>query len=244
VAPVVDPAVAPFVDPAVAPVVDPVVAPVGDLVAPVRDPLLGAAGPVADVGSAFPGVAAPSMAGAQVPDPILPSPTDSSWLPDIDTSIVLGADELRLATTLAFVFGSLALSAKLASRAGECAAPAQIMFTNMRLIPCTIGDTLRRSSAVATESVQGAFERAGARRSSPGGPASRTSLGGAASRTFFEPIQKGFASATHTGGKLAHVDGGADSRLLMQLGVLLGMVYTAFLTFWFWATRTRLERRW
>jgi hypothetical protein len=29
----------------------------------------------------------------------------------------------------------------------------------------------------------------------------------------------------------------------MQMGALLGAVYIVFLTAWFWATRTRLERR-
>jgi hypothetical protein len=33
--------------------------------------------------------------------------------------------------------------------------------------------------------------------------------------------------------------GWTDSRIMMQLGMLLGIVYAAFLTVWFWATRIR-----
>jgi hypothetical protein len=47
-----------------------------------------------------------------------------------------------------------------------------------------------------------------------------------------------------TGGPLADRDGetARDGRLLMQMGMLLGMVYVAFLTAWFWATRLRPGR--
>jgi hypothetical protein len=38
-------------------------------------------------------------------------------------------------------------------------------------------------------------------------------------------------------------DGMSDTRLLMQLGMLLGTVYLAFLTVWFWATRLRWNPR-
>jgi hypothetical protein len=34
-----------------------------------------------------------------------------------------------------------------------------------------------------------------------------------------------------------------DSRLVMQIGMLLGVVYLAFLTVWFWATRLRWNPR-
>jgi hypothetical protein len=33
--------------------------------------------------------------------------------------------------------------------------------------------------------------------------------------------------------------GARDNRLLLQLGMLLGMGYLAFLTIWLWATRMR-----
>jgi hypothetical protein len=38
-------------------------------------------------------------------------------------------------------------------------------------------------------------------------------------------------------------DGASDTRLLMQIGMLLGTVYLAFLTVWFWATRLRWNPR-
>jgi hypothetical protein len=38
-------------------------------------------------------------------------------------------------------------------------------------------------------------------------------------------------------------DGASDTRLLMQIGMLLGSAYLAFLTVWFWATRLRWNPR-
>jgi hypothetical protein len=92
---------------------------------------------------------------------------------------------------------------------------------------------VRQSVSVATQPLQ--------RVRSRGGSAS-SSLGEAASRTFFDPIQRGIRSATGSLDDVTRVAGGDDSRLLMQLGVLLGTVYAAFLTIWFWATRLRPER--
>jgi hypothetical protein len=37
-------------------------------------------------------------------------------------------------------------------------------------------------------------------------------------------------------------DGISDSRLFVQIGMALGFVYLAFLTFWFWATRVARQR--
>jgi hypothetical protein len=47
------------------------------------------------------------------------------------------------------------------------------------------------------------------------------------------------------GGRLTDDDGedARDGRFLMQMGMLLGMVYVAFLTAWLWATRLRPGRR-
>ncbi len=36
-------------------------------------------------------------------------------------------------------------------------------------------------------------------------------------------------------------DGLSDSRLMTQIGMLLGFVYLGFLTVWFWATRGRSQ---
>jgi hypothetical protein len=37
-------------------------------------------------------------------------------------------------------------------------------------------------------------------------------------------------------------DGLTDARRLVQIGLVLGMAYVAFLTFWFWGTRARGRR--
>ena len=36
-------------------------------------------------------------------------------------------------------------------------------------------------------------------------------------------------------------DGLNDNRLAVQLGMLFGVLYLAFLSVWFWATRVRME---
>jgi hypothetical protein len=37
-------------------------------------------------------------------------------------------------------------------------------------------------------------------------------------------------------------EGLTDTRRLVQIGLVLGMAYVAFLTFWFWGTRGRGRR--
>jgi hypothetical protein len=62
-------------------------------------------------------------------------------------------------------------------------------------------------------------------------------------REAFAAVRDGFAQATGEVGDDVG-EGLRDSRLMMQIGMLLGCVYVAFLSIWFWATRLRgLGRR-
>jgi hypothetical protein len=56
---------------------------------------------------------------------------------------------------------------------------------------------------------------------------------------FAKDIRDGF----HRGVTGSTDDGASDTRLLMQMGMLLGAVYLAFLTVWYWATRVRWNPR-
>ena len=53
-----------------------------------------------------------------------------------------------------------------------------------------------------------------------------------------DPIRNGFTDVVGDVRDEAE-DGLSDSRLMTQIGMLLGFVYLAFLTVWFWATRGR-----
>ena len=54
-------------------------------------------------------------------------------------------------------------------------------------------------------------------------------------------LTEGFGRATREAtGEAA--DGLSDSRLVVQVGMLLGVVYLTFLSVWFWATRARTAR--
>jgi hypothetical protein len=61
-----------------------------------------------------------------------------------------------------------------------------------------------------------------------------------ATETVTGPIREGFDRVRR--GTVSY--GGGDSRLLMQVGVVLGTLYLAFLTVWFWATRLRWNGGW
>ena len=55
-------------------------------------------------------------------------------------------------------------------------------------------------------------------------------------------IRDGFEQVVARNGD-EDAEGLRDARLLMQIGIVLGTVYLAFLTVWFWATRMRATPR-
>jgi hypothetical protein len=133
---------------------------------------------------------------------------------------------------------------------------APILFTSFRLIPCYAAETVQHylsSVAARTANVVGRWDGT---RSAAG----HTAEAAAGDVTVADESDKarqarpkgllaaadGVAQAFHDGfsrgaNGLADGDGEAarDSRLMMQIGMLLGMVYLGFLTIWFWATRLR-----
>jgi hypothetical protein len=53
-------------------------------------------------------------------------------------------------------------------------------------------------------------------------------------------LAEGFGRVTREAAGEA-ADGLSDTRLVVQVGMLLGVVYLAFLSVWFWATRARVR---
>ena len=61
-------------------------------------------------------------------------------------------------------------------------------------------------------------------------------------RDLTNPLREGFDQATSKAtGEVT--DGFSDTRLMVQIGMALGVVYVAFLSVWFWATRVRWSSR-
>ena len=117
------------------------------------------------------------------------------------------------------------------------------MFTNFRLIPCMVGDTLSRSVAVAHgaagSSTSGSSPtRSRVARAVKGAP----SAVGDTVEDIGQTIRDGFLRGA---GRISDdvSDAGQDARLLRQLGMALGVVYAGFLLLWFWATRIRWQVR-
>jgi hypothetical protein len=119
-------------------------------------------------------------------------------------------------------------------------ATAQFYLANARRIPAVCGgvtkDVIRQASAAAA----GTARLAAVGASVPGRAAA-----GVADLT--EAVQEGFRRGVDRGGPGGAIaddgDDANDIRLLMQIGMLLGMAYVAFLTVWFWATRLRWSPR-
>ena len=122
---------------------------------------------------------------------------------------------------------------------GACSPGAAVMFTNVRLVPCLVGSAVERSAMVGSQAVS--------RLGSNGMTAAQATAGKrvavpAIVGTIIDPIRDGFERAVARPGA-EDAERLRDARLLMQLGIVLGTIYLAFLTVWFWATRVRLKPR-
>jgi hypothetical protein len=101
------------------------------------------------------------------------------------------------------------------------------MVANVRLVPSIAGATIERTGVAAVD--------AGSRLGSGVATAAGSVLG-----SVVDPVREGFGRAVRP---TARSDSVHDSRLLAQIGIVLGTVYLAFLTLWFWATRVRWSVR-
>jgi len=173
-------------------------------------------GPVFEVPGLAPTEQPVEPAGAPDLVPLEGSVTDSLIAVDLSQTLpVLGAVGIAAATAVVIARGLSAPSTPL-------------VFTNVRLIPCIASATAQHVTATTA-----------AASSHVGSTVTRVIppiVGGTVGS-----IADGFDRAVQ-GPRDESGDGLTDSRLLVQLGMLLGFAYLAFLTVWFWATRLRWPR--
>jgi hypothetical protein len=113
-----------------------------------------------------------------------------------------------------------------------------VFFTNVRLVPCLVGSAVERTAIVGTQAVSGFGSGDGGSKATG---RKRTAVPEVVG-TIVDPIRDGFEKAVARNGD-EDAEGLRDARLLMQIGIVLGTVYLAFLTVWFWATRMRTTPR-
>ncbi|HEX5859204.1 MAG TPA: hypothetical protein VFY91_13960, partial [Microbacterium sp.] len=180
-------------------------------------------------------------------DPL--SPTDSAL-----AAIAEVAPDARVLVSAAVL--AMAAAAIIGPRAGGSGTDVSMAFTNVRLLPCLVKESLARHVEMLTEAAaaRGSGASAASQAAEMLGAASGT-RGAAAEGTpgMPERAQHAFQSALESfrdGFEQAIVDerddvgeGLRDSRLMLQIGMLLGFVYVGFLSVWFWATRARGESR-
>ncbi len=188
-----------------------------------------------------------------VPDPGMAdplSPTDSALAAIADV-----APDVRVLVSAAVL--AMAAAAMVGPRASGSGTDVSMVFTNVRLLPCVVKESLARHVEMLTAlNVAGGGPGAAADSDAAGllGTASGTrgtSAEGTADpatriRDAFENALGSFRDGFEQAIRDERDDIGEglrDSRLMLQIGMLLGFVYLGFLSVWFWATRVRGESR-
>ena len=155
---------------------------------------------------------------------------------------VIPLDDLAQVLPIAITLGIASVGAGVIARGGLSPA-ASIAFTNVRLIPCIASDAVQRivpSFGGGTGSgTSGTSHQAnGTSHRGRVVPSGRQSGGG-----MIDVIREGFDRSVGRVGPDEDGESLRDSRMLAQLGMVLGIVYLSFLTVWFWATRLRWNPR-
>jgi hypothetical protein len=168
-------------------------------------------------------------------------------IPDVGESVsgnggAFGAIPFEAPGLIAGAQEALILSAGLVTLAGVALAvrpsavmSAQFFLANVRQIPACGGvrEIVNRQVSTAVAGT--------ARLGVASGGAVKGSAG--AVKGVAEDIAKDIRDGFLRGVSGSADDGLSDTRLLMQIGMLLGTLYLAFLTVWFWATRLRWNPR-
>jgi hypothetical protein len=102
-----------------------------------------------------------------------------------------------------------------------------VLATSVRLMPSMAGATIERTGVSAVE--------VASKLRTDVADATESAVG-----AIVHPLRDGFGRAVRP---TADSDSLRDSRLLAQIGIVLGTIYLAFLTVWFWATRLRWNVR-
>jgi hypothetical protein len=174
--------------------------------------------------------------------------------PGVDSDSVLGVvahvgQDTRLVAAAAIM--TFAAASVIGPRAGGSGADARMAFTNVRLLPCLLKESAGRQLTAITQGLAPAAAPASAALSEGAAAGSSTIRDATTVKAehaegfvprIVSELTEGFGRATReaTDGA-AH--GLSDTRLVVQVGMLLGIVYLAFLSVWFWATRARTGMR-
>jgi hypothetical protein len=210
-----------------------------------------ASDPGADASSAAPGdlasLGAPPISGADASAlPVAGPPLDSESVLGVVAQV--GQDTRIVAAAALMTFAAATV---IGPRAGGSGVDARMAFTNVRLLPCLLKEAAGRQLTAITEGLAPVAAPAYAALSdgaAAGSPIVRDATAvkaehaaGVVPRIVSE-LTEGFGRATREAtGEAA--DGLSDTRLVVQVGMLLGIVYLAFLSVWFWATRARTGMR-
>ena len=187
-----------------------------------------------------------------IPDPGMAdplSPTDCAL-----AAIAEAAPDVRVLVSAAVL--AMAAAAMVGPRASGSGTDVSMVFTNVRLLPCVVKESLARHVEMLTAANVAPVVRSGRglRRQrllgtasgTRGASAEGTAGPGARVREAFENALGSFRDGFEQAIRDERDDLGEglrDSRLMLQIGMLLGFVYLGFLSVWFWATRVRGERR-
>jgi hypothetical protein len=211
-----------------APIADPMPAPTGSQ--PIADALPAPAVAHADaVGAAFP------------PHEVVPTSSAHS-LEDVLSGIGANlANPATLPYLMAAAAGAAAMGITYARAFGPACqlsgGPVPLLFSSIRLLPCTAASAVEGG----VSAVEGIAGRVGGSLKQELVNAKDELAGVKAG--FQESHARAQRVAAGLRDELNGGQGAGDNRLLMQLAMLLGLAYVAFLTVWFWGTRVRWNGR-
>jgi hypothetical protein len=191
--------------------------PIGDLIAPPIVPPGTILSPIDAVTASTP----PDLGAATTPDPIVSLGGATDALSGLDLNEIL---------PMAGSLGIAALGTAVIVR-GVLSPSPSILFTNVRLLPWYVNATVHQSTAAATSIVSRVGDDVAAVNQRFGG-------GGLSVGSLRDGIERAVRRTPFPVG-----DEARDGRLIAQIGIVLGTIYMAFLTLWFWATRLRWNPR-
>jgi hypothetical protein len=145
----------------------------------------------------------------------------TTLLPGVIDEILAGGDPVAGLLPIAAVAG-MAVAVTAAIGRGASSSATSLAVTNVRLLPSVVGASLDRAGTAMSD-VATKLDSAGT--------------------AVAHPIREGFDRAVSRPVFSEDSEGLRDARLLAQLGIVLGTIYVAFLTVWFWATRLRWNPR-
>ncbi len=217
---------------------------------------MAAASPRAELSGGPP--ASPTFGGAEAAQPQFAAPpsSGSAAAAPLGTGDESAIDVIAATATDPYVLAATGVAVLVGAGLGAsrpaCAAEAKLLFTNVRLLPCLVRNSVSEHLAPLTSALPSlgpagpaaalqpavAVEGAVAGVSAVNDPPPDAVEHGHARTGLLGSFGNGFEHAI--GGENREIgDALGDSRLMIQLGMALGFVYAAFLSVWFWATRLR-----